>query len=187
MQPPVAAGQSLDLNNWESLKQLSKGKKIRVVDGSFKRRKGRFIEVNEQVLKFKANGKERTLDRANVRMVSLRLGPSTAERILLGLAQGAILGAIAWAEASLCEKHGCSKDDDGWYEGSGKGYSARSGVIAAGVGAGALGILAAFAKPDDEVIYFQQPKADLVGVPSESSLVPFQAAQPEGRQRFGSK
>ena len=106
MQPMAFGSQTRDLRNWESLKQVSKGKKIRVVDEFFEKTKGRFIAVNEQVLRFQANGKEQILDRANVRMVSLRVGPSTGERILLGILAGALIGAATWAESSQCEKYG---------------------------------------------------------------------------------
>jgi len=181
----ILRSQPLDLGNWKSLTTLKKKTKIRVVDGNFKKTKGRFIEASDRQLKFKANGKVRTLDRDNIRMVSLRLGPSTGERILMGLLAGAVIGAVTYAEASLCEKHGCQDERTGeWYEGSGKSLSARSGYIAAGVGAAGLGILAAFAETEDVVIYFQQPKADLVEVSSESSLVPFEAGQPEGGNVF---
>jgi len=107
---------SLDLGNWDCLTKLEKGKKIRVVDASLKKTKGSFLEANENQLKFKAGSKVVTLNRDEVRMVSLRFGPSTGERILLGILAGALIGASAYAEARMCEKHGCWDETYGWYE-----------------------------------------------------------------------
>ncbi len=174
-----------DIGNWEGLKQLSKGTKIRVVNSEFKKTKGRFIEASEQQLTFKANGKVVTLDRGNIRMVSLRFGPSTGERILMGLLAGALVGAMAYAEAHTCEKHGCQDDRTGeWYEGSGKAPSARSGYIAMGVGAAGMGILAAYAKPQDVVIYFHQERVAILETPNEFAQAPLEPAGLEGGNIF---
>ncbi len=181
----MPSSHSPDLRDWESVKRLTKGTKIRVVNGDFKKRKGRFIEASEQQLTFKANGKVVTLDRDNIRMVSLRFGPSTGERILMGLLEGAIIGAFAYAEASLCEKHGCQDDRTGeWYEGSGKAPSARTGYIAAGVGAAGMGILAAYAKPQDVVIYFHQERVAILETPDEFAQAPLEPAGLEGGNIF---
>ncbi len=61
---------------------------------------------------------------------------------------------------------------------------AGDGAQTDSIAAAGLGILAAFAKTEDMVIYFPQPKADLVEAPSESSHVSFEASQPEGGNVF---
>lgn len=174
----ILRSQPLDLGNWESLTTLQKETKIRVVDANFKKTKGRFIAADEQRLRFKANGKIVILDRDDVRMVSLRFGPSTGERILMGLLEGAMIGAITYAEARTAETRDC------WYEDSGKGPSARTGYLMMGVGAAGLGILAAFAETEDAVIYFQEEPIATIDVPTQFELAPSEPGGLEGGNVF---
>jgi hypothetical protein len=176
--------QSPDLGNWETVRYLRKGTKIRVVDAALKKTKANFIEASEQQLTFKANGKVVTLERDKVRIVSQRFGPSTGERILLGILAGALIGASAYAEARMCEKGGCWDDTYGWYEGSGKAPSARSAYFAMGVGAASLGFLAAFAETEDAVIYFQPEPVALIEMHSGFDLAPFDPSPLEGGNVF---
>lgn len=169
---------------WGTLRQLQSGEKIRVVDANLHRVNAQFLGVSDDFLKFRANGKTVIVEREKVMMVSLQ-PPSRAKQILLGILAGAMIGAAAWANASYCEKHGCYDEATGyWHEGSGKGYSPRSGYIATGIGAGVLGIFAALAGKSDNVIYFHDPRPPLYEAPIETTLYPEEAGQPEGGNVF---
>ena len=169
---------------WGELKNLRAGQKVRVVDTTFQKMEGRLVEVSEDYLKFKANGKEVILERNRVAMVSLRSGLSTGKNILLGILSGALMGFSLWAKLNRCEKYGCWDRTTGWYEGSGKGLSKRSAALATGVGAGAIGLIAAFAGKSDQVIYAYNPTAPYYEAPVETTLEPSQAGEPEGGNVF---
>ena len=181
---PGAGSAQQPEDQWGELKNLRAGQQVRVVDTTFQKTEGRLVEVSEDYLKFKANGKEVTLERDQVAMVSLRSGSSTGKRILLGILGGALLGFRAWAKINRCEKYGCWDESTGWYGGSGKGLSKRSAAIATGVGAGAMGLIAAFAGKSDQVIYVHNPTAPYYEAPLETNLEPQQAGEPEGGNVF---
>ena len=181
--PGVGSAQQPE-DQWGELKNLRAGQKVRVVDTTFQKTEGRLVEVSEDYLKFKANGKEVTLERDQVTMVSLRSGLSTGKKILLGILGGALMGLSAWAKVNRCEKYGCWDETTGWYEGSGKGLSRRSAAIATSVGAGAGGIFAAFTGKSDQLIYVHNPTAPYYEAPLETNLEPQQAGEPEGGNVF---
>ena len=104
--PGVGSAQQPE-DQWRELRNLRAGQKVRVVDTTFQKTEGRLVEVSEDYLKFKASGKELTLDRDKVTMVSLRSGLSTGKRILLGILSGALLGFRVWAKVNRCEFRFC--------------------------------------------------------------------------------
>jgi hypothetical protein len=168
---------------WNAVKALRKGQKVRIVEGGFQKSEGKFVGADDATLKYEFGPREVTLDRESVRMVSVQK-VSRAKQILLGALAGALIGASYWAHINSCERHGCLRSDYTWYEGSGKGLSGKSAYVFTGVGAGALGIFAAFTGKSDQVVYTYDPPAPYIETPIEPILDPMGAGQPEGGNVF---
>jgi len=173
LRPTELAPQAAALDSWDGLKVLSPNKKIRVVDNNFSRVSGRFLRLTEDTLTFRANGKETTIPRSEVRMVSIR--HSKAKQVLLLLLMGALMGASAVADAH------CGCDSSDWDSQTPRGTEF---AIAAGASAAIFGLAAAFSSPSDELIYFHSPRIPYVETPSEADLKPTEAGQPEGGNVF---
>lgn len=149
--------QNLSVENWDNLKNLRVGKKIRVVDADLRRLKGRFVRVSQDALTFrvKKDGhyrEEMTTPRAKIRMVSLR--HSKAGEVLGAILLGALLA-------------------------TGEARTGTEAAIGAGVGALVFGIAAASADPDDQVLYFM----DSGKAASLSSIE--QGFEPDSAARLG--
>lgn len=168
---------------WNAVKALRKGQKVRIVEAGFQNTQGKFLAADDATIKYEFGPREVTLDRQSVRMVSVQK-VSRAKQILLGVLAGALMGASYWAHINSCERHGCLRSDYTWYEGSGKGLSPKSAYVVTGIGAGAVGIFAAFAGKSDQVIYTYDPPAPYVETPIEPVLDPMDAGHPEGGNVF---
>lgn len=156
--------QNLSVENWDNLKNLRVGKKIRVVDADLRRLKGRFVRVSQDGLTFrvKKDGhyrEEMTTPRAKIRMVSLR--HSKAKEVLGVILLGALIGSGALG-CEYCETP-----------------TGTEAAIGAGVGALVFGIAAASADPDDQVLYFM----DSGKAASLSSIE--QGFEPDSAARLG--
>jgi hypothetical protein len=168
---------------WNAVKALRKGQKVRIVEGGFLKSEGKFVAADDATLRYEFGSREVTLDRESVRLVSVQKG-SRASQILLGVLAGALIGASYWAHINSCERHGCLRSDYTWYEGSGKGLPRNSAYVFTGVGAGTLGIFAAFTGKAHQVIYTYDPPAPYIETPIEPIPDPMGAGQPEGGNVF---
>ncbi len=169
---------------WTNLRDLKPEQKIRVVDTSFKKLKGRFLRVSEDALSLRVSGKEITVSRPDVVMVSLRHSRAgeIGGLILVGLLQG----AIAWGEADRYERHGYDRERL-WREkgkGTRKGLSARSLAVFAGAGAASYGLMAAFSDHDDQVIYIHDRNKSYALAPADPALKPVEGGKLEGGNVF---
>ena len=168
---------------WNAVKALRKGQKVRIVEGGFQKSEGKFVAADETALKYEFGTRIVIVDRESVRMVSVQKA-SKASQILLGVLAGALIGASYWAHINSCERHGCMRSDYTWYEGSGKGLPRNSAFATTGIGAGALGIFAAFTGKSDQVIYAYDRPAPYIETPMDPILDPMDAGQPEGGNVF---
>jgi hypothetical protein len=152
---------------------LKANKKIRVVDSNFKQVKAQFLRLTEDTFMFRANGKEVTIPRGDVRMVSIQ--HSKAKQVFLLLLMGALVSASAAMDAHC----GCGYDS--WDSHPPRGSEL---AIAAGAGAALFGLAAVFSTPSDEVVYFHNPTAPYAEAPLDSALEPEEAGEPEGGNVF---
>lgn len=171
--PTESAPQRVALDSWDRLKGLGPNKRIRIVDGNFQQVKAHFLRLTDETLTFRANGKEVTLPRSDLRMVSIR--HSQAGNIALLL----LLGALAGASAAMGPD--CCCGYRGWH---GHHVTGTDLAIGAGVGGTVFGLAAAFSSPSDELIYFHNPRTPYVEAPIEAGLEPAQAGQPAGGNVF---
>jgi hypothetical protein len=135
---------------WEAVRKLSANKKIRVVTGDLERIKGRFISATTEEITFRMSEKSRqlvTIPRNDVRMLSIR--HSKAKMILASLLVGALVGAVAVADASNDDCWSCCCDERDSTTGT-------DFAVGAAAGAAVFGIAGALAEPTDEVVYSDQ-------------------------------
>lgn len=173
LRPTEPVPQAASLDSWDGLKVLKPNKKIRVVDGDFRQVKAQFLRLTEDTFTFRANGKEVTIPRSDIRMVSIQ--HSKAKQVFLLLLMGALVGASAAMDAHC----GCGYDS--WDSHTLRGSEL---AVAAGAGAALFGLAAAFSSPSDELIYFHDPRVPYVETPIEAALEPVEAGQPEGGNVF---
>jgi len=173
LRPTEPPPQAASLDSWDGLKVLKPNKKIRVVDGDFRQVKAQFLRLTEDTFTFRANGKEVTIPRGDVRMVSIQ--HSKDKQVFLLLLMGALVGASAAMDAHC----GCGYDS--WDSHPLRGSEL---AIAAGAGAALFGLAAAFSSPSDELIYFHNPTAPYAEAPISAALEPVEAGQPEGGNVF---
>jgi S1-C subfamily serine protease len=164
--------------SWENLKQLRREQKIRLVDASFIEMNGRFLAVSEDAISLRVGGKHVSIARPEVRMVSISKSIEPGN-VLLAVLFGALAGASASSDS----------DDDCWPEHGERESqrpSATESAIGAGVGAAAFGLAAALSSPSDEPIYFHNPTVGYFEAPMDTSLLPQEAARPEGGDGYAS-
>jgi hypothetical protein len=136
---------------WDNLRFLRQGQQIRIFDANSRKVSARFLGLSGRALEFEANGKAMTLARQDVAMVSLR-PPSKAERMLLSVLGGALVGMSVWAEADGQARR--CWDEDGYCCEEEHGLSSRSAAISTAVSAAASGLAVALVKEDELVIYY---------------------------------
>lgn len=143
-------------DSWNNLKLLRVGNNIEVVNAHSERVKGQFLGVSEGFLSLRVNKQSLNIPRDEVVVVSRPT--SRVKQLLMGVLAGAVIAANAWVKADR-HARGCYGDDDfEWScDPNRKGLSRRSLAIGTGVGAGALGIAAAFMKVPGQLMYARDP------------------------------
>ncbi len=182
--PGIVCGQLVE-DRWEALKQLRAGRKIQLVDLSFKQMNGKLLKVSEDAISLRVGGKEVVMPRSDVRMVSLP--PSRIEAILGGMLAGALLGATAWLEADRQARYDRSFDDDCYSSKKRRGLSPRSAAVFVAAGAGTVGIASGFTPGAGKMIYFHDPRKTVEPVepaPETSRGQLTEAGKPEGGNVF---
>lgn len=139
-------------DTWVAVRRLGTGERIRVVNADFERIKGRFVRATEDAITFQLSTGSReamTIPRREVRMVSIRY--SKAERVLVAILAGALIGSVAMAEASN-DSWSCAWEEQDHASGKELAVGAAAGAVLFGVAEG-------LAEPGDEVIYAYDPDA----------------------------
>ncbi len=114
-----------DLSQWNNLRALQRGDRIRIVQTNQTALEGRFDSVNDAAITIETSGPTR-IAKSDVMRVLRRKGMSRKKRTLIGAAVG--IGGGAIAAAAL----GASSNNEGWFAGPAGGIMT---VITVGGGA----------------------------------------------------
>ncbi|HWR15626.1 MAG TPA: hypothetical protein VN577_12410 [Terriglobales bacterium] len=112
-------------SRWEDLEQIHGGAKIEVVERSLKSTSGNFVRVSQADLTLEVKGKEVTIQKEQVRRVSV-VRTKRKRNALIGLAAGAGAGA-GWAVAM--------RNTENWRPGDSAGLVGGCAGIGAEIGA----------------------------------------------------
>jgi hypothetical protein len=124
--------------SWANLSALHAGEKIQVVDMNSKKHTGTFVSVSNAAIAYKETAGEQTIQKQDVRIVTLMENKHRLRNTLIGSAVGA--GAGAGVGASVWENNGFLQ---------GKGTGAAVGAVIGAAGGAVIGVLL----PGHKMIY----------------------------------
>ena len=121
--PGLGQGQIAE-NNWDNLKELSSGQKIRIELNDAKSYEGRFRRLTDDAIVARLESGDQTFERQSVLRVSRKHRPHRGRNALIGAAAGA-------ATLLIYDQAGCSDCD----QGTKAGDTVGGALLGAAVGA----------------------------------------------------
>jgi hypothetical protein len=124
--------------SWANLRALHAGQKIHIDDMNSKKHAGTFVSVSDAAIEYKGTTGEQTIQKQDVRSVTLMENTHRLRNTLIGSAVGA--GAGAGVGAAVWENKGFLQ---------GKGTGAGVGAVIGAAGGAVIGVLS----PGHKMIY----------------------------------